>query len=502
MRPLSGRLFAALAVCAFVGGCVAGGGVAASRAEPDPGRLIHAPLPHHVPPAPDAASFRFAMVHDVIHERYPRHGPAYYRERERLARERIAVVHPESETAFAETDDLAVALDRTGRTDEAIALMREKHKRQTGIGLSGKDLYSTYANLGEFLVHGNLWRMMSGDVEDRKRVQEGRDFLKKSIAVNPTAHFGREEWQVVAVDSLLTAGDRPEQIRHCDLIGNRIDLPIEIGKESPRHELSDLNRAIFGRPYLYCWVMGLEDRAYPVGNYESLDPEERTRVRKCIFPVGAEEPPERSNLAKVGRRAPFDEPALWIIGEWREGSGPDPHFALCLGEIMLRVGQRYLAWDCFERANRMADRFWPTDDGPAFFREHCAGRQAAIEMSLSRSEAAGLRAKFDAELAFGEAYQREYQAYEDQKLQAGANLNDAHFNDEFHAGRPPIASKVGPEEWYAGSRLGSRTEAGFLAFWAWGPLVGGACVFVLTIAVSLFGRPTTRLGLNEVTPPP
>ena len=77
-------------------------------------------MPHHVAPAPDAASFRFAMVHAVIHERYPRHGPAYYRERERLARERIAVVHPESETAFAAIDDIAVAMDRTGRTDEAI----------------------------------------------------------------------------------------------------------------------------------------------------------------------------------------------------------------------------------------------------------------------------------------------------------------------------------------------------------------------------------------------
>jgi hypothetical protein len=502
MRRPSGCLFATLAVCAFVGGCVGGGGVAASRSSPDPGRVFFALLPHHVPPGPDAASFRFAMVHDVIHERYPRHGPAYYRERERLARERIAVVHPESETAFAETDDVAVAMDRTGRTGEAIAVMRDKFKRQTAIDLSGKDLYSSYANLGEFLVRANLWRMMSGDEEARKRVEEGRDFLKKSIEVNSTAHFGREEWQVVAVNSLLSAGDRPDQLRHCDLIGNRIDLPIEIGRESPRYELNESNQSLFGRPYLYCWVQGLDFGEYPVRNYESLSPEERTRVRKCIFPVGAEDPPEKSSATKVGRRAPFDEPALWIIGEWREGSGPDPHLALCLGEIMLRVGQRYLAWDCFERASRMADRFSPTADGQAFLREHCAARQVVIERSLPRAEAAGLRTRFDAELAFGEAYQREYQAYEGEKLQAGANLNDTQFYDEFHAGQPPIASKVGPEEWYAGSRLGSRTEAGFLAFWAWGPLVGGSVVFLLTLAACLFCRPTTRLRLNEVTPPP
>jgi hypothetical protein len=463
--------------------------------------VIYAPLPHHVAPAPDAASFRFAMVHDVIHERYPRHGPAYYRERERLARERIAVVHPESETAFAATDDIAVAMDRTGRTDEAITLMRDKLKRQTAIGLSEKDLYSTYANLGEFLVHANLWRMMSGDAEARKRVEEERDFLNKSIAVNPAAHFGREEWQVIAVKSMLAADTRPKLIRHCDLIGNRVDLPIEISRRSPTYELNESSQALFGRPYVYCWVLGIEDREIPVTIVEPLTAEERLRLRKCIFPVGSEEPPEPGEITNVGRRAPFDEPALWIIGEWREGDGPNPHLALCLGEIMLRVGQRYLAWNCYERASRMANRFWPTTDGQDFLRAHCRKRQTAIEQSLPVDEVAALRPKFEAELAFGEAYQRDYQTFEEQKIAAGANLNDQHFYDEFHAGRPPIASKVGPEEWYAGVRE-ALVGATFVAFWKWGPFVGGACVFLLTLAICLLCRPPARLRVTEVTPRP
>src|SRR6478609_5750010 len=129
----------------FVGGCIGGGGVGASRTGPDRAATVYAPLPHHVPPSPDATPFRFAMVHDVIHERYPRHGPAYHAERERLARERLAVLHPESEGAFAATDDLAVSLDRRGRTDEATTLMRDKLKRQQAIGVDEKDLYSAYA---------------------------------------------------------------------------------------------------------------------------------------------------------------------------------------------------------------------------------------------------------------------------------------------------------------------------------------------------------------------
>src|SRR5215470_13905705 len=90
----------------FIGGGIAGGLVGAGATSAESEAAIYAPLPHHVAPSPDTASFRFAMVHDVIHERYPRHGAAYYAERERLAREKMADLHPDSETALALTDDI------------------------------------------------------------------------------------------------------------------------------------------------------------------------------------------------------------------------------------------------------------------------------------------------------------------------------------------------------------------------------------------------------------
>jgi hypothetical protein len=486
----------------FVGGCVGGGSIGAYRAEPGRGATVYAPLPHHIPPSPDATPFRFAMVHDVIHERYPQHGAAYHAERERLARERLAVLHPESEGAFAATDDIAASLDRRGRTDEATTLMRDKLKRQQSIGLEWKDLYSSYANLGEFLVRGNLWSMMGGDAEGRKRVEEGRDFLKKSIALNPTAHFGREDWQIVTVDALLDMGARPESIHQCDLIGNRLDVVIQIPKKVQKSDLVEDNWAMFGRPYIHCWVYTLRDgEESRVIDSQTIDPDTRARLRECISPVGNEVPPPEGGVQR-GRRAPFDEPAVWLVGEWREGSGPDPHLALCLGEIMLRVGQRYLAWECYERANRLADQFWPTPEGREFLRNHCAHRQATIEASLPREEVAGLRPRFESELAFGEADQRDYQAFEEQKIQTGANINDEHFYDEFLAGRPPIASKVGPEEWYSGARQGSRTVAGFRAFWEWGLLTGGACVLLMALVTRWLYRPPTRVRVTDVTPPP
>ena len=267
--------------------------------------------------------------------------------------------------------------------------------------------------------------------------------------------------------------------------------------------MSEENRAVFGRPYLYCWADGLYDGDQSrTTDSEMIDPEKRTRLRKCIFPVGATRPRRPAGPAR-GRRAPFDEPALWLVGEWRQGSGPDPHLALCLGEIMLRVGQRYLAWNCYERASRLADQFWPTPEGQEFLRNHCAPRQGAIEASLPRKEVAGLRPKFDAELAFGEAYQRDYQAYEEQKIQAGANINDEHFYDEFLAGRPPIASKVGPEEWYAGRTAGLADGGRVPGLLGVGPAHRRglwSCSWPSSPAGSC--RPPTRLRVTEVIPPP
>src|SRR5712664_1604131 len=101
------RLFLAMlaGAVAFVPGCLAGSGLARLQWAQ---RVESVPLPHHVPKSPNAATFRFAMLHDVIHERYPKHGPAFYRERERSAREKLARIREDSDTAFGHYDDIAV----------------------------------------------------------------------------------------------------------------------------------------------------------------------------------------------------------------------------------------------------------------------------------------------------------------------------------------------------------------------------------------------------------
>src|SRR5262249_29001871 len=125
-------------------------------------RTVQYPLPHQVPKKPGGLSFRFAMIHDVVHERYPRHGKAFYEERNRRA---LAAIERNKEPdglphfdLYGLVDDLGVGLDALGQYDEAIRWMRLKLKAQKKLGFKGKDLYTSYANLGTFLTYANADR--------------------------------------------------------------------------------------------------------------------------------------------------------------------------------------------------------------------------------------------------------------------------------------------------------------------------------------------------------
>jgi hypothetical protein len=431
----------------------------------------HVPLPHHVPRHKGGLSFRFAMAHDVIHERFPRHGPAHYRERNRITREKLAKRSPDDPATFSLADDLAAGLDRLGRPGDAVAVMRDKLARQQGRGLAGRDLYTSYANLGTFLIHASYAKAVAGDAAARERFREGVGLVRKSVEVNPEAHFGRERWQAAIAEFLLAAMERPDLLETFDCLGNRLDLGIEqildreanwvqTGHGRPTDAAFSQGKAADEVPRFF----GAGVRPDDPSNWEELRP-----IRKHITKVGAEYPWEDVPVPSHREPVPFDEPVLGIIGMWRQGGGANPHFALALGETMLRVGQRYVAWAAFERTARLAGRFWPDRAIQEFLGAHCRRRQAQIEETLAYQPpagsrrlpwqhvspppgvevVAGLRPAFEAELAHGEGYRQEYQRFEQERITAGVPITDPGFFAAFHAGREPIASPVGPEEWFA-----------------------------------------------------
>ncbi|KAJ3084018.1 Carboxy-terminal domain (CTD) phosphatase, partial [Quaeritorhiza haematococci] len=227
----------------------------------------------------------------------------------------------------------------------------------------------------------------AGDAPARERFREGVGFIRKSVEVNPEAHFGREQWQAAIAEFLLAAMDEPALLKAYDCLGNRLDLDTHaiLDRENNWTETA------YGRPY---------DMAFSKGEV----PPSSASIRDHIMKVGAEAGWEAVAVPSHRVPAAFDEPTLGMIGMWRQGGGANPHFALALGETMLRVGQRSIAWTAYERAYRLADRYSADPAIQEFLREHCRKRQAQIGESLASEPArvASLLPQFEAELAYGE----------------------------------------------------------------------------------------------------
>jgi hypothetical protein len=475
------------------------------RKEDYPFLVERHPLPHHVPEHPGGISFRFAMVHDVIMERFPKHGPAFYRERDRLTRLELARLKPGDPTWLDAADDLAVGLERLGRPGEAAEVMRDKLARQKERGLTGRDLYTTFANLGTFLIHGSFQASRAGDPEARDRFREGLGLIRQSIEVNPGAHFGRERWQAAIGEFLLASMDDPALLKTFDCLGNRLDRRFDDVRddEGQLTEFSPFERAYEPNAML---LGPVEVPAFFRAGASLDDPSQWSEVapiRQRISKLGAESGWEAVPVPSHREPVPFDEPALGIIGMWRQGGGANPHFALALGETMLRVGQRYLAWEAFERASRLAERFSPAEAERQTLRDHCNARQARIEETLRASALlakpprtaetdADLRSRFEAELAFGESYQRAYQDFEAAKIAKGGSIVDEHFFDDFHAGRGPIASPTGPEEWNDEVPYAKMNEYGARRARAWGMLVAGASAMATALLIRRRSGTRTR----------
>ena len=150
-------------VVVFGLGALAGAGLTDAIGQPSFGPKV--PMPHHVPFAPGAASFRFAMVHDVLHERFPKHGPAFYTERDRVARVLASVGNtlnpsPSDVLRFAGTGE------RGGRQSYPLPPAREGRETGRGWPRSGR----VRAELRSFQMPV-VFNFDALDVPTRKRME-------------------------------------------------------------------------------------------------------------------------------------------------------------------------------------------------------------------------------------------------------------------------------------------------------------------------------------------
>lgn len=125
---------------------------------------------------------------DLVTGRWHRHSDAYYRER-------VVRLGGKAEPTLAELDDLAVAHEHLGERAQAIEVMQ----RKAALLAKNPDREHEYrylANLGTFYAHdGNYAAAL---VE-----------LKKAVALNPDAHFGRELFQIELIEYAAAAKVEP-----------------------------------------------------------------------------------------------------------------------------------------------------------------------------------------------------------------------------------------------------------------------------------------------------
>lgn len=123
---------------------------------------------------------RFPQVAELLAGKFLRHSHTFYEWRIENRLKRIEE-SPEDASLY---DDLAVAYDKTGQHQKAIETILKVQDFDP-------DRYETLANLGTFHIH-------NGDLET------GSEFISKAIEINPDAHFGRELYQKLLVEYVLS----------------------------------------------------------------------------------------------------------------------------------------------------------------------------------------------------------------------------------------------------------------------------------------------------------
>lgn len=163
-------------------------------------------------------------VVEVITGRFFRPPPKFYE----MRLERVEGEIGTDPTRLDLYDDAAVACDRLGRGDEALAWMERKRAAMDTAIAAGGDIgeheYRYHANIGTFYIH--RWLRDGADRGAMEDAELARDHIARAIEINPDAHFGRETYQLLAIEWVLdppeAAGPLPSVFDAAEVDGVRV----------------------------------------------------------------------------------------------------------------------------------------------------------------------------------------------------------------------------------------------------------------------------------------
>lgn len=300
-------------------------------------------------------------VAEVLAGQWERHSAFFYRHRVDAMRAKLTT-HPDDWDAM---DNLAVAYEKLDDRDAAIAVMLDKERRHPG-------QYTTVANLGTFYIH-------KGDLNDGIRC------LRRALAINPDAHFGREEYQVQLAEFL-------RQARAVPWLEDYSFLHIGLG---------DLGT--------------LQQQA-------TTQPDDAQATAQVLASVGIERDRQAGRVVDWKDLELKPNVISGLIGMVRFGTGTSPELYYALGDVLAARNDKALALRAYQRA---LEFHHPRPD---------AVRKAIEQVQSMVKSTGGLDpALIAAERAAADRWVADYQQFEDDLIRAGRDTDDEANYAPFYA---------------------------------------------------------------------
>ena len=301
--------------------------------------------------------------------------------------------------------------------------MLDKERRHPG-------QYTTAANLGTFFIH-------------RGDLPAGIAQLKRAVAINPAAHFGREEYQLKLAEFLLQARSIPA--------------------------LEDDDFLFVGRDATQAAATTRRTAAT-----QPLTDDERTQA--------AYGDQELEMIRTAGRVKPFEDLGLkpnvfdGLVGMVRFGTGRSPELYYALGDVLAARNDKALAYRAYQRAIEFGHP-----------RPEAVRRAMAQVREMVKATDGFDPAAIAGERAAADRWVADYQAFEDGLIRGGRSTDDEANYAPFYATHsrslPPVRWTV--REWW--DRDGQST-----ALWA-----AIAAVLAAAVAREVWRR---RRNLRQLSP--
>jgi len=134
----------------------------------------------------------------VLSGRFERNPPLFYQRRIEREQKELAA----NPKFWGNYDDIAVGYDRLGDDDAAISWIEKKRALLPAYPAEKEAWYRYFANIGTFRIH--RWLHNGAKPETLAEAQRACAEIRRAIEIKPDAHFGRERYQLLAMEWILT----------------------------------------------------------------------------------------------------------------------------------------------------------------------------------------------------------------------------------------------------------------------------------------------------------